>query len=175
MRTQTNGTAAPAVQATRTIHTCAGVGTGPTKLSAFDAALRGAGIHNYNLILLSSVIPPGSVVTTDRGSLDAGLIRGEWGDRLYVVMAEERTDVPGTEVWAGIGWVQDEITGRGLFVEHEGATEQSVRDDIEASLGALVDGRGQEFGPVNMRVQGGVCTGEPVSAMVAAVYKAEPW
>jgi arginine decarboxylase len=175
MRTETiSASSTGAARATRTIHTCSGVGTGPTKLSAFDGALRGAGIHNYNLLLLSSVIPPGSVVTTDRGSLDAGLIRGEWGDRLYVVMAEERTDVVGAEVWAGIGWVQDD-SGRGLFVEHHGSSEASVRDDIEASLGALVRGRGLPFGPVQMRVQGGICTGEPVSAMVAAVYKAEPW
>ena len=37
-------------------------GTGPTALAAFDAALRGAGTANFNLVRLSSVIPPASTV-----------------------------------------------------------------------------------------------------------------
>ncbi len=40
----------------------AGLGEGPTQLAAFDAALRDAGVANYNRICLSSVIPPGSVI-----------------------------------------------------------------------------------------------------------------
>ncbi len=35
---------------------------GKTLLSAFDRALLNAGIHNFNLIPLSSVIPPQSVI-----------------------------------------------------------------------------------------------------------------
>ena len=37
------------------IHVASGLGTGPTKLSAFDAALNAAGVANYNIIKLSSV------------------------------------------------------------------------------------------------------------------------
>jgi arginine decarboxylase len=40
------------------IHVSSGRGEGPTPLAAFDAALRDAGVSNYNLIALSSVIPP---------------------------------------------------------------------------------------------------------------------
>src|SRR3989344_3563037 len=39
-----------------------GKGTGKTELSAFDAALWDAGIGDFNLITLSSVIPPDSRV-----------------------------------------------------------------------------------------------------------------
>jgi arginine decarboxylase len=100
---------------------------------------------------------------------------GTWGDRLYVVMAEERTDTPGQEVWAGVGWVQDSETGKGLFVEHEGHSESQVRDDIRKTLGALMKTRKVDFGPIHMQVAGRVCTGEPVCAMVVAVYQASDW
>jgi arginine decarboxylase len=43
-----------------TIHIASGVGTGPTKMAAFDSALQAAGAANYNLIRLSSIVPPGS-------------------------------------------------------------------------------------------------------------------
>lgn len=36
-----------------------GVGNGPTELNSFDRALRGAGVGDYNLIKLSSILPPG--------------------------------------------------------------------------------------------------------------------
>ena len=39
-----------------------GIGKGETALSAFDAALKQAGVYNYNLICLSSIIPPGAIV-----------------------------------------------------------------------------------------------------------------
>ena len=115
------------------------MGEGPTKLAAFDAALCDAGVANFNLIYLSSVIPPHSDIQV---SVDGSVrVEGEWGDRLYVVMAEQRTDVMGEEAWAGVGWVQQEHDGRGLFVEHHGFSELKVRGDIKASLGALCDAR----------------------------------
>lgn len=164
----------PRLALARVIPTCTGAGSGPTKLAAFDAALRDAGVANFNLLVLSSVIPAGSLVTADRRSIDPGRHIGEWGDRLYVVMAERRVDTLGEAAWAGIGWVQDE-TGRGLFVEHEGSSEQSVRNDLEASIGAIAAARGTGFGPPRMRIRGIVCEDEPVCALAAAVFKAESW
>lgn len=148
-------------------------GTGPTALAAFDAALRGAGTANFNLVRLSSVIPPASTVAV----LDRPLTpRGEWGDKLFVVYAEWRAEEPGDEAWAGIGWLQDPATGRGVFVEHEGPTEEGVRGDIAASLEALRAGRpGVAFGPQHTVVQGATCHDEPVCALVIAVYEAETW
>jgi arginine decarboxylase len=156
------------------IHIGAGVGAGTTKLSAFDAALNAAGIANYNLLLLSSVIPPKSeIIIHDSQIMEQ--MPGEWGDRLYLVMAEERTDVVGQEVWAGVGWVQDTETGRGLFVEHEGHSEQAVRNDITSSLETLMKTRGIDFGEIHMKVTGATCAGEPISAMVVAAYQSSDW
>ncbi|MGI8636428.1 MAG: pyruvoyl-dependent arginine decarboxylase, partial [Segetibacter sp.] len=149
-----------------------GIGEGPTTLSAFDAALHKAGIANYNLIRLSSVIPPKSTIKIKSTSK---YTEGEWGDRLYVVMAEKRVDTPNTEAWAGIGWVQDKTTQKGLFVEHEGESKTAVCRDIEQSLRALMQTRNAKFGPIEMQVKGVICKSKPVCALVAAVYKTASW
>ncbi len=155
------------------IYISSGVGTGPTKMAAFDAALQAAGAANYNLLRLSSIIPPDSKIIEENGPISKH--PGKWGDKLYVVMAELRVDTPNAEAWAGIGWVQNEKTGAGLFVEHEGSNEATVRRDIEQSMKALVDTRGMEFGPLNMRVAGITCLHEPVCALVVATFQATGW
>lgn len=157
------------------IHIATGIGAGPTTLSAFDSALNDAGIANYNLLRLSSVIPPKSEVTVHDDTLDKAIMPGEWGDRLYLVMAEMRVDKPNVEAWAGIGWVQDPETGKGLFVEHEGNSEHAVQLDIRQSLNALMATRNVDFGPIQMKVVGRTCTHQPVCAMVVAVYQASDW
>ncbi len=150
-----------------------GIGSGPTKLAAFDSALNHAGVANYNLIRLSSVVPPDTRIQVSEKPLSG--LPGGWGDRLYVVMAEQRESTPNREAWAGIGWVQDKETGKGLFVEHEGGSEKTVREDIRDSLHALMATRNVDFGEVNMHVVGATCHRDPICAMVVAVYQASDW
>jgi len=157
------------------IYIASGIGTGPTQLSAFDAALNDAGVANYNLIRLSSVIPPQTDVEVHSNGLQSKELPGGWGDRLYVVMAEKRVDTPNTEAWAGIGWVKDKETGKGLFVEHEGESQSKVRSDITQSLEALMATRNVDFGEIQMEVVGRTCTHHPVCALVVAVYQASDW
>lgn len=158
------------------IHLTTGIGAGPTKLSAFDAALNDTGIANYNLIRLSSVIPPGTTIVAHKGrKIPKTTVPGLWGDRLYVVMAEQREETPNAEAWAGIGWVQDKETGQGLFVEHEGNSEATVRRDIKQSLEALMATRNIDYGPVHMEVVGTVCKHLPVCAIAIAVYQVSDW
>lgn len=159
------------------IHLASGIGTGPTTLAAFDSALNITGIANYNILRLSSVVPPNTDIKIHPtgSAVPHEIMPGGWGDRLYVVMAEQRVDTPNVEAWAGIGWVQEAGSKKGLFVEHEGTSEQAVRRDIEDSLNALMTTRGIDFGPMQMEVTGGVCTGKPICAMVVAVYQASDW
>jgi arginine decarboxylase len=157
------------------LHVTAGIGTAPTKLAAFDAALNHAGIANYNLLRLSSVVPPESNIVVHDFGLDGVKVPGKWGDRLYVVMAEMRVDTPNAEAWAGVGWVQNPETGQGLFVEHEGYSEAAVRKDIKQSLEALMATRNIDYGPINMKVEGKTCTHQPVCAMVVVAYQASDW
>jgi arginine decarboxylase len=155
------------------IHVASGVASGPTELAAFDTALYVAGIANFNLLQLSSVIPPGSKVIEYDDRIPS--VKGEWGDRLYVVKADYRTTIPGKEAWAGIGWVIDEATGKGLFVEHEGENKEQVERQIENSLQSLMATRGIDLGKIHMKVDGILCEHDPVCAVVIAVYRSEPW
>lgn len=157
------------------IHIASGIGTGPTTLSAFDSALNDAGVANYNLLRLSSVVPPETEIILHETTIDPSLLPGGWGDRLYVVMAEQRVETPNEEAWAGIGWVQDKKTGKGLFVEHAGGSETKVRRDVQQSLETLMQTRGVDFGLIQMKVVGRTCVDHPICAMVVAVYQASNW
>jgi arginine decarboxylase len=147
------------------------VGSGPTELGAFDAALRNAGIENYNLIPLSSVIPGGAVLERTRFSTPPD----EYGDRLYVVIARHEATQLGAEAWAGLGWTQEPESGRGLFVELHGTSKRSVDCAIESTLDSMKEGRPYEYGKNESEVTGIVCEGDPVCALVIAVYASEPW
>ncbi len=155
------------------IQVAAGTGTGPTKLSAFDSALNAAGVANYNLIHLSSIIPPEAKVIVNDGRLQTQ--PGQWGDKLYVVIADIRIETPNVEAWAGVGWVHDKKTGKGLFAEHVGESEATVKRDIQQSLEAFMAVRNVKFGPVKMKITGITCRHEPVCALVVAVYQARNW
>ena len=150
----------------------AAVGSGPTELAAFDDALLQVGAANYNLVRLSSVIPPGSQIADGPGAIESP--GGAWGDRLYVVYAEQRASTRGEEAWAGVGWVQDEF-GRGLFVEHEGGCEVEVRRQIDASLAQLVRGRGLTFDRPRQRTVGGIVVDRPICALVLCAFETEAW
>jgi arginine decarboxylase len=154
------------------INLTSGTGVGPTELSAFDNALVNAGVANFNLIYLSSVIPPGSDVINNEIPVKPV---GNWGDKLYVVIAQKRTSRRNQEVWAGVGWMQDPETMKGLLVEHEGHSEEEVRSDIENSLKALAENRGEKFGPINMKLTGKKCISLPVCSLVIAVFESNEW
>ncbi len=151
-----------------------GIGLGPTELAAFDQALVHAGVANFNLIYLSSVLPPDSVVTIDEKAKPKPP-SGAWGDRLYVVMAQMRISQRNQEAWAGIGWMQDPKTKQGLLVEHEGHSESEVQADIRHSLVALARNRNMQFGTPHMHIVGTKCTDLPTCALVVAVFEAEGW
>ena len=148
-----------------------GAAEGPTALAAFDEALRTAGVENYNLIPLSSIIPANSIIERARfvTPLD------EYGHRLYVVMARCDTDMIGTAAWAGVGWTQEEETGRGLFVELHAACKHEVDEAIEATLVSMMASRQRVYLPIQSEVSGIVCRGKPVCAVVIAVYQSEGW
>lgn len=148
-----------------------GTGHGPTPLAAFDAALRAAGVENYNLLSLSSIIPPGATVS--RGHHDAP--DSEYGHRLYVVLAQQREVEHNAEAWAGLGWTQETGDGRGLFIEAEGESEGYVRRDIVDGLNHMMAARGRQYGPIDCEIAGIRCEDEPVCALVVAIYHAEGW
>lgn len=148
------------------------VGRGGTTLAAFHAALASVNLDGYNLIRLSSVVPPH--ITVDRFGQPT-LPTGRWGDKLYCVYADRRSAVPGKEAWAGLGWVQRLDGQGGLFVEHAGDDREEVAIALRTSLRDLVRTQRYEYGQPDWLLSGTVCTGEPVCSLVIAPYETEPW
>jgi pyruvoyl-dependent arginine decarboxylase len=146
-----------------------GSGEGRTLLSAFDHALQSAGVADFNLVTLSSVIPPGSRLRHVSNTLPGG-----HGDLLFCVRAEAYAEHSGDIAWAGLGWCVDE-TGGGLFVEHHGGSEASVVEQIELSLGDMNAKRGGGYGPVQMALASAHSTGLPTCAVVVAAYRVSSW
>ncbi|WP_280235113.1 pyruvoyl-dependent arginine decarboxylase [Nocardia cyriacigeorgica] len=153
-----------------TIEIAAATGIGPTALSAFDAALRGIGVGEANLIRLSSVIPPGArLERTERISTPI-----RWGDRLYCVYAAGHADTAGGHAAAGIGWTT-RADGAGLFVEHEAATADEVEHLVRASLADMTEHRRGDFAPVRLHTTETRSDGSPVCAVVLAAFGATGW
>ncbi|HWV76817.1 MAG TPA: pyruvoyl-dependent arginine decarboxylase [Isoptericola sp.] len=156
-----------------TIRVSAGTGTGRTTLAAFDAALVAAGVGDFNLVRLSSVVPPGSEVLEVDGR---DQLQGEHGDALYCVYAAGFASLPGHEAWAGVAWSRrDDGSGAGLFVEHDGPSHEQVATDLTHSLEDLSATRGGAYHHEGRRIAGLTCTTLPVCAVVVATFRRAGW
>jgi len=160
------------------IYITTGVGFGKTPLSAFDGALADAGVMNFNLLTLSSVIPPMTTIVHEKMPVEDG----EWGNKLYCVKAEMRSRQSGRFIGAALGWYQLE-DGRGVFVEHEetGEVESSVeadlREEVKRSIMDLCKNRGLEFDEdkLGIKIKTTQVKEQPASVLVVAAYKSEDW
>ena len=141
-----------------------GTASGPTALSSFDAALATAGIHNYNLVTLSSVIPAEPALEVVGTAPDLGPV----GDELHVVESSA-TAPPGETAAAGIGWARS-ASGRGIFYEVSGEDPGQVRAEIESGLAAGRDRRDWAFVEEDIVVRSVEADDEHASAVVCATY-----
>lgn len=144
-------------------------GTGRTTLSAWDDALWRAGVADFNLIRLSSVIPRQS-----RISFTTEPLAGEHGDQLFCVYASTLAEQPGDTAWAGIGWTRDE-DGRGLFVEHSASTEDELSELIHLSLEDMIERRGGGYGEIHSVTVSAQNEGLPACALAIATYQVAGW
>jgi arginine decarboxylase len=116
-----------------------GSGRGPTATAAYDAALAAAGIHDYNLVTVSSVVPAGPAVEAVGTAPDLG----PPGEALAVVQARasvgpggEDGDAGGDErdpAVAAVGWARS-ADGPGVFYEAGGRDAASVRGAVREGL-----------------------------------------
>jgi arginine decarboxylase len=171
MKMEDMGAVLMQTQRTLNIHLSSGTGEGPTPLAAFDAALMNAGVANYNLLCLSSVIPPNARVVRAKHRTQPD----DYGRRLYVVMSQMRQSRLRHHAHAGIGWVQEGDDGRGLFVELQNDDRDRLEHDLHTTLGAMRLLRDVDYGPAQTAIASRLCTKQPVCALVVAVYACEPW
>lgn len=142
-----------------------GTGRGPTETAAYDRALAGANLHNYNLVTVSSIVPADMPVERVGTAPDLGPI----GHRLTVVQAEFTVAGPGVSS-AGLAWTTGE--GPGLFYEsagpsEPGAIERRIREGIEAGL-AFRDWSGRSIETQTASIEAD--SGEYASSVVVAAY-----
>ncbi|RQG91039.1 pyruvoyl-dependent arginine decarboxylase [Natrarchaeobius chitinivorans] len=155
-----------------------GVASAPTEMSSYDAALAEAGVENYNLVSVSSVIPADTVVEAVGTAPDLGPA----GERLTVV--ESRATATGeeasgdtTSVTAALAWSQSVDGGPGLFYEcadtgDDADVERRVRDGLAAGQ-ELRDWSFDE--PSVVRESAEAEPGTYTTAVVLAVYgESEP-
>ena len=108
----------------------AGVGKHLHNLQSFEAALRDAGIAPFNLVRVSSIMPPGCKIL----SRSQGLQQLQPGQVVHCVMAESRTNEPNRLVVAGIGLaIPADKNMYGYISEHHGfgLTHRKCGDLVE--------------------------------------------
>lgn len=159
------------------IYISSGKGIGRTLISAFDNALMKTGVYNYNLIELSSIIPPNSKIILKRYKSNPS----EYGDRLYIVKAEYRSTELGKFIGAGIGWYQLP-DGSGVFTEHKKIgdskkeVENFLKKDIRETLEDLITRRNFPLKKELLKSKTETMkVNQPSCIQVIAVFKTEAW
>ena len=113
-----------------------GVGRHKEKLTSFEMALRDAGIEKYNLVRVSSIIPPQCKLVPRQ----EGVTMLRPGQVVFAVIAEMATNEPSRMVVSSIGLaIPSDANHYGYISEHHsyGQKEQVAGDyaeDLAASM-----------------------------------------
>ena len=124
-----------------------GVGVHREKLASFEMALRVAGLSHCNLVLVSSIFPPGCKVV----SKEEGLKALRPGEIVFAVYDRESTNEPNRLIAASVGVaIPADPSMHGYLSEHHsfGETDEKAgeyAEDLAASM--LATTLGIEFDP----------------------------
>lgn len=124
-----------------------GVGIHREQLSSFEMALRSAGIAKFNLVSVSSILPPGC----KKLIREKGLEKLEAGQIVYCVIARNATNEPNRLIASSIGCAIPAGNNQyGYLSEHHpfGETEEKAgeyAEDLAASM--LASTLGIKFNP----------------------------
>ena len=124
-----------------------GVGIHKDKLASFEKALRDAGIEKYNLVYVSSILPPNCKII----SKEDGLKSLNPGQIVFCVMARNETNEPNRLISSAIGVaVPKDTHNYGYLSEHHAFGEKGEKadeyaEDIAATM--LATTLGIEFDP----------------------------
>ncbi len=155
-----------------TIYVAGGVGVAPTAMSAYDAALADANLHNYNLITVSSVIPADGTVEV----VDEAPDLGPAGNRLTVVQGKvvAGPDEPTETIATAIGWATG--PNAGLFYEAAGTDPETVETAVREGLDAGCELRDWTFTDRNIHVSSTETaeTGYTAVVVLAAYGESKP-
>jgi arginine decarboxylase len=124
-----------------------GVGRHKERLASFELALRDAGIEKFNLVCVSSILPPGcKIVTREKGLPDLNA-----GEIVHCVLARNETNENNRLIVSSIGCaIPFDSNNYGYLSEHHsfGETDEQAgeyAEDLAASM--LATTLGVEFDP----------------------------
>ncbi len=122
-----------------------GVGREKEKLASFESALRDAGIEKYNLVRVSSILPPQCKII----SREAGLKELKPGQILFCILSENSSNEPNRLLAASVGCAMPADKSQyGYLSEHHSYGEKEGKagdyaEDLAASM--LATTLGLEF------------------------------
>jgi len=113
-----------------------GVGKHREKLGSFEAALRDAGIEKFNLVYVSSILPPRCKIISKK----EGLKKLKPGQIVYCVMAKNASNEPNRIISASIGCAipKDKNTYGYLSEHHSFGQTDEIAGDYAEDLAALM-------------------------------------
>lgn len=99
-----------------------GCGVHPTEIGSFEMALRAAGIAAFNLVPVSSILPPPCSIVKK----SAGLKRLKSGQIVHCVLSRVASNEPGKRLSACIGLsIPSDRASYGCFFEHQTTGENA--------------------------------------------------
>ncbi len=113
-----------------------GVGRHKERLASFELALRNAGIEKYNLVYVSSILPPNCKIIPK----EKGLQELKAGEVVYCVLARNETNENNRLIVASIGnAIPSDSNAYGYLSEHHsyGETDEKAgeyAEDLAASM-----------------------------------------
>jgi len=113
-----------------------GVGAHKDKLASFELALRNAGIERYNLVYVSSILPPNCKIVRRKD----GLKKLMAGQIIFCVMARNESNEPNRLISAAIGLaVPKDKSNYGYLSEHHAYGETArvsgeYAEDLAATM-----------------------------------------
>ncbi len=113
-----------------------GAGKHKDPLVSFELALRDAGIEKFNLVPVSSILPPGCEFVDKK----EGLSQLKPGQIVFTVMAKYTSNEKGKKIFASIAAAKPEDeTKNGYVAEHSGEWYEGASDHAEEIASYLVE------------------------------------
>lgn len=146
-----------------------GAGTGGSPLNAFDNALRDGGIADFNLIKVSSIVPPG--VPVMRLKPQAQPISGE-GLMVPTIYIEMTSDQVGAELAAAVGaGVPGSSGGAGIvFVASCEGSQQQAEQSVSEMVKEGMEKKGTPAGAIQVASAHTVVREPWTTVLAAAVF-----
>jgi len=108
----------------RKVFFTSGVGSHPEKLESFEVALRDAGIEKFNLVTVSSILPPNCEIITK----EDGLKELSPGEIVFCVMSRISSNEPGKTLSTSVGCALPRDINKHGYISEYHAYEESAQD-----------------------------------------------